>query len=109
MNGINIDLEWVGIGINFLLGTLYAISVRHGSANGYTDGRTALLVVVGVSFTLLINQLFLYMPNNSLLDGLFSFAGFAASGGPMVVEYFMRRAEQRRIEEASERDDRTTA
>lgn len=109
MNGIGIGQVAAGIGINFLLGTLYAIAVRRGSANGYTDGFTALLVVIGVSFTLVINQPFLYVPNNALLDGALAFAGFAASGTPMVVEYFMRRAEQRRIEEASERDGRKTS
>ena len=109
MNGIESGLIWAGLGINFLLGSLYAIGVRYGSAYGYTDGLTALLVVIGVGFTLVINQLFLYIPNNQLVDGALALAGFAASGGPMVFEYFMRRANQRRKEEASQHDPEETA
>ena len=109
MNGIEIGLISAGLGINFLLGSLYAIAVRYGSAHGYTDGYTALLVVIGVGFTLAINQLFLYIPDDQLLDGVWAVSGFAASGGPMVFEYFMRRANQRRKEEASDRDSSEVA
>lgn len=108
MNGMQIGLFSAGIGINFLLATIFAIAVRHGSGHGHTDGYTALLVIIGVSFTLIVNQTFLYAPSNQLLDGVLTLAGFAASGTPMTIEYFMRRAEQRRIEEESERDSRQT-
>lgn len=107
MNGTQIGLISAGIGINLLFGTLYAIGVRHGSAHGHTDGYTALLVMIGVAFTLTINQACLYIPDDQLLDGALSLAGFTASGTPMSLEYFMRRAQQRIREEAASSDTAT--
>ena len=109
MNGIESGLIWAGLGINFLLSSLYAVGVRYGSAHGYTDGLTALLVVIGVGFTLIINWTFLYVPDNQFVDGALEIAGFFASGVPVVFEYFMRRANQRRKEEASQHDPEETA
>lgn len=87
-----------------LFGIAYAAFVRWLNLRGYMEGYTAIMVVVGVMVTLLINQT-IYVPGNPLADLLLEFAGFGASGTPMIVNNIMEYVTRRAQAEQAARDE----
>jgi hypothetical protein len=83
-----IAVNWLVFGVSLtsllLFGILYSILIRWGSKKA-VEGQTAWAVVVGVTVTLLG-----MIPTFGLMTIALIFAGFAASGIPMIVEYILR-------------------
>jgi hypothetical protein len=83
-----IAVNWLVFGLSLagllLFGILYALLIRWGSKKE-VEGQTAWAVVVGVTATLLA-----MIPTFGLMTIALMFAGFSASGIPMIVEYVLR-------------------
>jgi len=81
VNWLVFSVSLVGL---LLFGILYAFLIRWGSKKE-VEGQTAWAVMVGVTVTLLA-----MIPTFGLVTIALMFAGFSASGIPMIVEYVLR-------------------
>jgi hypothetical protein len=94
-----IDVNWLVFGLSLagllLFGILYSLVIRWGSKKE-VEGQTAWAVVVGVTATLLA-----MIPTFGLATIALMFAGFAASGIPMIVEYVLRINKAQRSDKES--------
>ncbi len=90
------------VGLNALFGVIYALFINYANKRGWLEGYTAIAVVIGTLVTLTINQIFVYVSDDSALDLLLELAGFGASGAPMVAnniyEYLLRKRQEMLLE-----------
>lgn len=82
---------WGAFGAAFLFGAVFNWLTGWLGRRGYSDGYTAILVVIGTGITILCAA-----PVIGLLNALRVFGLFAASGAPMAIGDMARHAQARR-------------
>lgn len=94
-----------------LFGILYASLINRLARWGYSEGYTALLVVIGTLITLLANLTI--HQTDPILDFLLTLACFAASGTPMAIndwlQYVRARGREQHALSATDNDKGETS
>lgn len=83
-------LNWVVLGTLFGFGIAYNYFVSRLNRRGWSEGYTAMLVVVGVSITVIGSIAMIGMTN-----ALYMLAAFVASGLPMIAGDVLRHVRKR--------------
>lgn len=95
--GIQSGQLFITLGGLVLFGILYAHLVNRLHKWGYSEGYTALLVVVGTLITLLANTTIHH--TDPILDLLLTITCFAASGTPMAINDWLQYVRARHLEQ----------